>query len=261
MSQHTSFIPPDVIPPDPPIVKAITLGFSVLMSVILLAFIGYICFDFLADFVEYPLPQDTLHEHAMHEQCGPFISEFLGMNFPGQYAPMFGKNARSKNYDLTKEDHERAIQRFQEMLQGSKEVSVEIVRWNDLRRAASERYWLSYDSNLAMELCQQTELFEGTSISPLLDLYLPDLVFTFYPSEVRISMVGSPPDSFVQAPLLYITLGSGMQRWEGDFGNGFTAALTNAQLRGGGTVRSNVATWLPFFPLDSFPTMPDLEEE
>ena len=53
MSQHTSPIPPDV--PQPPIAKAIAVVFSAVMTLGLIAFIGFIAVEFAADMIGYPL--------------------------------------------------------------------------------------------------------------------------------------------------------------------------------------------------------------
>jgi hypothetical protein len=56
MSQkNASFIPPDVTPPDPPEARTVARVFSVFMSVILLAFIGFVSVEFLADMAGHPL--------------------------------------------------------------------------------------------------------------------------------------------------------------------------------------------------------------
>jgi len=262
MSQHTSFIPPNVTPPEPPEAKVIALIFSVVMSVVLIVFIGYICIDFLADITEYPLPHDVLQEKTMQEVCGPFISEFLGLSFPGQYAAMLGKNARFENYDLTNEDRKRAIQQLQDTLKNTEEVTVEFVSQNDWQRFPTEKYLMFYDSDLAQELCKQADLMEDTYIAPMDGMYVPDIIFTFSPSEMKINIMEShPAASFVHIPFLYITLGEGMQRWEGDFGNDFMMILLNGHLRlqGGKTVRSCIAERLPFFPMNPNPSPSDSE--
>ena len=59
-----SFVPPHITPPDPPIAKAVLLGFSIFMSLIMVVFIGFICIDFLAEMTGHPFfgtqssPQD-----------------------------------------------------------------------------------------------------------------------------------------------------------------------------------------------------------
>jgi hypothetical protein len=49
MSPDTSFIPPDVTPPDPPEAKAVALAFSIFMFAVMLAFTGFVCVEFLAE--------------------------------------------------------------------------------------------------------------------------------------------------------------------------------------------------------------------
>lgn len=64
---NASFIPPNVTPPDPPEARIVVRIFSVFMSVILIAFIGFVSVEFLADmaghplkFGNQPLPPDVL---------------------------------------------------------------------------------------------------------------------------------------------------------------------------------------------------------
>jgi len=81
MSQNNaSFIPPNVTPPDPPEAKTVALVFSVLMSVILIAFIGFISVEFVADMAGHPfhfgiqpLPPDVLPplESDIREESKP----------------------------------------------------------------------------------------------------------------------------------------------------------------------------------------------
>jgi len=53
--KDAAFIPPDVTPPPPPEARVVALVFSVFMSVILLAFIGFVSVEFLADMAGHPL--------------------------------------------------------------------------------------------------------------------------------------------------------------------------------------------------------------
>jgi len=55
MSQNTSLVPPEIMPPMPPAAKAIVLVFSVLMTLALIGFIGFIAVEFVADIVGHPL--------------------------------------------------------------------------------------------------------------------------------------------------------------------------------------------------------------
>ena len=55
MSQHASFIPPNIEPPDPPEAKVVALIFSIIMAVIMIAGIGYVCVDFVADMMGQPM--------------------------------------------------------------------------------------------------------------------------------------------------------------------------------------------------------------
>ena len=253
MSPHTSFIPPNVSPPEPPEGKAIALFFSVFMSIMFLVLVGFVCVEFLADTIEFPLPSDTLHDSSIREECGPFISEFLGLSFPGQFAPMFGKNARRENYYLTEQDQELALKTLRDALHHSETVSVEFFVWDNFLLHSLEKCFLSYDHDFAEILCKQADSMADTFIAPLDYMYVPDIVFVFYPSEVHINMIATPSTPFARAPLLYVTLEEGMQRWEGNFGDDFMAALLDLRLQSGETVRSRVSDWIPDFPLDSLP--------
>jgi hypothetical protein len=248
MSQPASFIPPNVNPPDPPGMKRMAIIFSGTMTLLMLTLIGVVCIDFIADITNYPMPYDAAQENAIQAACGPFISDFLGLKFQGQYAPKFGKNARFDSYHLTEEDRTIALQQFQFMLHNSEQVSVEVVSLDDEQQTISELFWLSYNTELADKLSTQIELAEDTFISPLDFKYVPDVVFTFHPSEVRINLMSNPPVPTAQFPFLFISLGQGMQRWEGFFGNGFTEVLMNTELLNGETVHSCVSERLPAFP-------------
>ena len=245
MSSHASFIPPDVIPPDPPEAKVVAFVFSAFMSVVLIMFIGYVCIDFLADIVGYSSSQNTLQEHALTEQYEPLLSEFLGIHFPGQdFGTGFG-------YELTSEDRERAIRRLQAMFLQTEEVSMEIICWDDRQQYITETHWLSWDNDLATELCEQANFINDTFIVSDSDIYVPVVVFTFFPSGVKMNARENFHAPLVDKPAMNITLGIGTQRWEGKFGDGMITALLNARLQEGETVRACVSEQLPFFPLDS----------
>lgn len=68
MSHDASFIPPNVVPPDPPEVKVVALVFSIFMSFLLIALVGFICFDFVAEMTGHSSNQAVLQ---------PLDSEFL----------------------------------------------------------------------------------------------------------------------------------------------------------------------------------------
>ena len=55
MFQNTSHSQPDITPPLPPVLKGIVYVFSVIMTLVLLAFIGFIVIEFVADMAGYPL--------------------------------------------------------------------------------------------------------------------------------------------------------------------------------------------------------------
>lgn len=222
--------------------------FSATMTLLMLAIIGFICVDFFADFANDPMPFNARQEKTIQETYGPFISEFLGLNFQGQYAPKYGKNARPDSYRLTAEDRQSAIQQLQHVFRNSDQVSLEVTSVNEEQKTISERFWLSYDGPLAEELCSQVEFAEDTFISPLDYKYIPDVVLTFHPSELRINMMAHSPVPSAHFPFVYLSLGQGMQRWEGFFGYGLTAAILDAQLTSGETVHACISDRLPAFP-------------
>ena len=59
MFEHTSVIPPHITPPDPFVGKVIALVFSMLLSVVLMLFIGFMCIEFLMDMLGQPLISGT----------------------------------------------------------------------------------------------------------------------------------------------------------------------------------------------------------
>ena len=243
---YASFLPPDVEPPDPLEAKAASLIFSTLMYVVLIAFIGYLCVDFLTDFFWLSPPQEASHEQTVPEPYGPSLTEFLGF----EKTP-FG------DFELTEEEQERAAFRLKKMFQQTEKVSVAVTGWDDWYHYASEMYWLSWDNALATELGDRTEFFEDTFILSVhsIDVSVPEIMFTFYPSEVKINIQEntSPPSALST----FVTLGNDTARWEGNFGNGFLAVLLNSPLQKGETVRTCISTQIPFFPLDSVPSPPD----
>ena len=247
MSPHASFIPPEVTPPDPPEAKVVAFAFSAFMSVVLILFIGYVSIDFLTDIFWHSVPHDARQELTFSEQHESLLLEFLGIPFPEQdFDKGFG-------YELTAEDRARAIRRLQEMLQHTEDVSVEITGWDDQQHYTTERFWLFYDNDLATELCEQANFIKGTFIAPSLNnsMIVPDVVFTFYPSEVKVNVRDntSPSPLLTQALSLNVAVSEDVHRWEGNFGEGLLAALLNARLRNGETVRSSISARLPFFPL------------
>jgi len=55
MSPNASFIPPGIAPPDPPEAKTVVFVFSLLMSGLLVVFIGFMSIEFLAELIGHPL--------------------------------------------------------------------------------------------------------------------------------------------------------------------------------------------------------------
>ena len=50
-----SFIPPNITPPDPPEARAVALVLTIIMTLLMIVFVGLVCIDFLADMAGYPL--------------------------------------------------------------------------------------------------------------------------------------------------------------------------------------------------------------
>ena len=60
MTQNASFIPPNVIPPDPLVVRVTGLVFTVFMSVVMILIIGLVCIDFIAEMAGISLISEKL---------------------------------------------------------------------------------------------------------------------------------------------------------------------------------------------------------
>ena len=174
---------------------------------------------------------DPMSEEAIRKRLGPWISEFIGLSFPGQYSPVFGQNPRLEAYHLTENDRERAVKSLQNTLQNTKKITVEI-RVRDLKTDQHGRveYLLSYDHNLVIKLCEQAGLIGDTVIPTMLtSMSGPDIVFVLYPSEVNLN--------FFSNETMYITLGKGYQTWKGDMYH-LRIACLDTRLQNGETVRS-----------------------
>ena len=187
---------------------------------------------------------DPLSEEKVKKRSGPFISEFLGLSFQGQFAFIAGENARLDAYHLTEKDRERAVNKLQDTLQNTTKVSVAFYAeaWHDPQCVKEEL--LFYDVGLIAELHKQVELV-GESVIPTLLVYgtAPAVIFTLHPSEVRFNVM---PDG-----RMYVSLGKGVQRWEGSWKH-FTMTLLDARFQNGETVRSVAA-----HVLNSFDWSPD----
>ena len=209
------------------------------------AIIGMI---FIASFCLFHKKVAPVNSEEWIKKRGPYISDFLGLSFPGQYAPMFGHdNLRTVPYVLSGEDRERAVKKLQDTFQNTQKVSVVFDDyWGkqpDIRGKESlpfKEFFLSYDQYLATELSKQTELVGETLISPLSTISAggPDIVFTLQPSGVKFIFY-SCKDMFV----ILVTRNSqwqGCQRWQGDF-HYLETALLDARLQNGETVLSVAA--------------------
>jgi len=153
---------------------------------------------------------DTSLEEEFNKKFGPYISDSLGLSFPGQYANIVGTNPRLEAYHLTKEEREIAIKKLQDVLQNTNKVIVRICDW-DLKtnHRGFQEYMLAYDDNLVAKLCEPIDLVGDTVIPTMLTpMSGPDIVFTLYPSEINFN--------FLSNKTMYITLGKGHQAWKGD---------------------------------------------
>ena len=68
MFEHTTLIPPHITPPDPWVVRVLSILFSMFLSGVLLLFIGFVGIEFLADMLGYPLHFGT---HSPHHDIYP----------------------------------------------------------------------------------------------------------------------------------------------------------------------------------------------
>ena len=192
---------------------------------------------------------DPMSEEAIKEKFGPWISEFLDLDYPGQYAhsvcryrEIIGFDSSGEEvprvnnmpaYILPEEDHKRAVKKLQETLQSTTKVSVSFnVHDENFQFVEAKEYLLSYDHVLAAELCKRADLMKNSFIPVGLNVYMtpPAIVFTLHPSEVKFKVMPN-------GKLIYVSLGKGIQRWEGDMHH-FRATLLDAQLQDGETVRS-----------------------
>jgi len=187
----------------------------------------------------FPKPErlaPMLTEELVKKYGGPFISDFLGLSFPGQYAPMHGIGTiRTERYVLSEEEREQAIKILQNTLQTTQKISVTI--------GDGKEFLLLDDQSLAAELSKHAALIGETGIDPLSTLMSgsPVIVFTLHPSDVLFVFLSFGP--------MYATLRPhdprwrGHHRWRGDM-DSLRTALLDAQLQDGETVRS-VAFRLP----------------
>jgi len=192
--------------------------------------VGLIVF---ASFWFFPKPKKLapmLTEELVKKYGGPFISDFLGLSFPGQYAPFHGiGNIRREPYVLTEEERERAIKKLQDTFQTTQKISVTI--------GNSKEFLLLYDQCLAIELSKYAALMGDTRIDSLSALTAgsPDIVFTLHPSDVQFV--------FLTFGTMYATLRPhdprwrGHKRWRGDM-DYLRTALLDTRLQDGETVRS-----------------------
>jgi hypothetical protein len=183
-----------------------------------------------------------LSEEEVKKHAAPFISDFLGLSFPGQYAPYHGiGETRTMPYLLTDEERDRAIKKLQDTFQTTHKVSVAVpgLRGNQLNISDKESL-LFYDQYLITELSKQTELIGNTQIDTFSTMTAgtPVIIFTLHPSEVRFV--------FLSFGTMYVTLKTHnkqwerySQRWRGDMEH-LRLPLLNAQFHSGESVRSVV---------------------
>jgi hypothetical protein len=83
MTHGSSFIPPNVTPPDPQAAKVVALIFSMFMAILMIVFIGFVCVDFVTEMADLPWkfrdPQPSLQdvplfadEETIEESNHPF---------------------------------------------------------------------------------------------------------------------------------------------------------------------------------------------
>ena len=165
------------------------------------------------------------------------------MAFPGQYADIFTNNPRLESYYLTEKDRELAVQKLQDTLLNTKEISVEFFVWyngfDEHLLSTSElrvsKYIVSFDQDVVDILCKQAGLVGETFIpSMLFPGDPPPISITLHPSELNFRFYGLPPNS---SRRLCVILGENPQIWEGDFGDNFETVLLNLRLQNGNAVR------------------------
>ena len=118
MTENASFIPPNVMPPDPPEAKAVAFLFASTMTIVLLAFIGFVCFEFVADMAGRPLhfgvqqgSQETVDAeesllavglltpaHQSHVS-GPRVLTMYRQRSPSQTPPLLLVNSRLHSWE------------------------------------------------------------------------------------------------------------------------------------------------------------------
>ena len=207
--------------------------------------IGLIAITWFCLFRERPAPM--ISEEMVREH-GPYISDFLGLSFPGQYAPMSGyapiSNTRTTSYALTEEDRERAVKKIQDTFQNTQKVSVVFDNYGGKKTdICGKEFLLSYDQHLAAKLGEQANLMGDTSISPFsaISAGSPYIVFSLHPSGVTFE--------FYSRDICHVKLitchprWQNAQRWYGNF-HYSAMALLDARLQDGETVRSKALHFL-----------------
>ena len=202
--------------------------------------IGLVVIAWFCLFHERPDPTMSFEELAEYiEKNRPFISDFLGLSFPGQHAPMMGiDNVRQTPYHLTEGDRMRAVKKLQDTFQETQKVSVTFhERWKELPVKES---LLSYDQYLAVELCTQADLIQQTYIPPMnIRGTGPAIVFTLHPSGIKFHVMPCGDAHYVTLANSNPQLEHSM-RWEGDMHHLKTAFL-DARLQDGETVHSTAS--------------------
>jgi len=112
------------------------------------------------------------------KRYGQFISEFLGLAFPGQYADIFTNNPRLESYYLTEKDRELAVKKLQDTLLNTKEISVECVVWSGGSHV--NKYTVSFDQDVVDVLCKQAGLVGET--------FIPSMLFPGDPPPISITL-------------------------------------------------------------------------
>jgi len=218
------------------------------------AAVGLIIIVWLVLFHERSAPTGSFEELAEYiEKHRPFISDFLGLSFPGQHAPMMGiDNVRGTPYVLTEEDQERAIKKLQDTFQNTQKISVAFYgcHLTEPRGIPIKEALMSYDQCLAAELYKQADLIQKTRIPPMnVSGTHPVIIFTLHPSGVKFNVM--PRGGYFFSLKSSNPVFERCMRWEGDMHH-LRMAFLDARLQDGETVRS-VASRLPDGPYYGLP--------
>jgi len=208
---------------------------------------------------------EGLSEEWFKKHGSPFISDFLGLSFPGQYAPPYGhvNSLRDTSYELTEEDMERAVKKIQDTFQNTQKVSVEFYAdsWSNPRLVKEEL--LCYDYDLVAELCKQASLMQKSIIPPMsVSGTGPSITYILHPSGVKFNIMPDGGTCYVTLRHKYPRWDE-VQRWRGDLWR-IGIVLLDARLQDGETVRSTAARVLDksdWYPKEHTPENGNSEDQ